>query len=85
MAQNVTNLNVINRYGSDLFKKNKDFIRENVPDTWFAAIEPTSGTFIASSHPLKLYEYTAAQFPGKLMYVIGLLRENSVNFMFSYV
>jgi len=84
LAQNVNDLNVINQYGSELYKKNKDFIRENVPDTWFAAIEPTSGTFVASNQPIKLYEYTSTEFPGKLIYVIGLLRDHTINFIFDY-
>ena len=84
LSQNVNDLNVINQYGSELYKTNKDFIRENVPDTWFGAIEPTTATFVASNHPLKLYEYTATEFPGKLIYVIGLLRSSTTNFIFDY-
>jgi hypothetical protein len=84
LAKEVSDLNIINKFGNELYKKNINFIRENVPDTWFAAIEPISGTFVAANHPIKLYDYTSKNFPGKLIYVIGLLRNNVVNFVFDF-
>lgn len=84
LAQNVNDLNVINRFGIELYKKNQPFIRENVPDTWYAAIEPESGRLIASNHPYMLYQYTSEKYPGKLVYVIGLLRDSQINFFFNY-
>jgi len=84
LGREVNDLNIINHYGNDLFKKNSPFIREHVPDTWFAAIEPISGKFIASNQPFKLYEYTSEKYPGKLMYVIGLLKENLISFLINY-
>lgn len=82
LPQTTTSLDVINRYGNNLFKGNKDFIREKVPDTWFIAIEPQSATLIASPNNIKLYEYTSKKFSGKLMYIIGLLKNNPINFVF---
>ncbi|MEK7552950.1 MAG: hypothetical protein AAB505_02475 [Patescibacteria group bacterium] len=84
LSQSTTNLDTINRYGAQLYKANKDFIKEKVADTWFAVIEPTNGKFVASDHPIKLYNYTSEKYPGKLVYVIGLLRDNPVNFVLNY-
>ena len=82
LPQDSTSLDVINRYGNSLFNSNRDFIKEKVSDTWFIAIEPQSGTLIASPNNLRLYEYASKKFPGKLMYVIGLLKNNPINFIY---
>lgn len=84
LPQTTTSLDVINRYGSNLFKSNTDFIREKVPDTWFVVIEPHSATLIASSSALKAYQHSSQKFPGQLMYVIGLLKNNPINFLHQY-
>lgn len=81
LPQETKNLEVINNYGSQLYEHNKGFIREKVPDNWFAVIEPTTGKLIASDSPVKLYQYTTQNYSGKLMFVIGLLREQAVSYV----
>lgn len=80
-----SSLDIINRYGNSLFSNNSKFIREKISDTWFIVIEPISGSLIASSSPIKAYQYASEKYPGRLMYVVGLLRDNPINFVFDYV
>ena len=85
LSQPTTSLDTINTYGAQLYKANKEFIKEKVPDTWFAAIEPISGKLIAADEAIKLYSYSREHFPGKLIYVLGLLRDKQTNFLSTYV
>ncbi len=76
LEKETSNLDVVNRIGFDLYRNNKDFIREYVPENWYAVIEPTSGKLIAGDNQLELYEYTSKNYPNKIFYVIGLLKVN---------
>lgn len=76
LPKETVDLTEINEYGQNLYKKNRDFIREKIPDTWYAIIEPLSGTLIASADAQTLYNYSSERFPGKLFYFVGLLKEN---------
>lgn len=76
LEKDTSNLDVVNKIGSDLYKNNKDFIREYVPENWYAVIEPSSGKLIAGDNQLALYNYTSEKFPNKIFYVIGLLKVN---------
>ena len=70
------NLDLISRVGSELYQKNKDFIKEKIKDNWFVLIEPISGTLMAYSDQLKLYEYASKKFPDKVFFSLGLLKDN---------
>lgn len=80
MDQPTSDLNLINQYGKTLYEQNKDYIKEKVRDNWFAVIDPTSGTFIASLDPVALYTYTREKYPNKLFYYVGLIK-NYFNFI----
>lgn len=68
------NLDIINKFGQELFIKNKEFIKSQVPDNWYIVIEPTSCRLIASLHPNELYNYTINKFPNKLFFIVGFNR-----------
>jgi hypothetical protein len=74
-------LELVAKYGDELYKNNRDFIKERVSDNWFVIIEPSSGTLIASPDQYKLYEYGKGKFPDRLFYSVGLLKEN---FLYRY-
>ena len=69
-------LDLVARFGVDLYMKNKDFIREKIRDNWFVIIEPMSGTLLASSDQLELFNNAKQKFPDRLFYSVGLLKEN---------
>lgn len=68
------NLEVINKFGRELFIKNSDYIKSQIPDNWYIVIEPTSCRLIASLHPNELYNYTIENFPNKLFFIVGFNR-----------
>lgn len=74
LPQETNDISQINKYGFDLYSKNRDFIREKVKDNWYAVIDPTTGKFVASLDPLNLYEYTKENYPNKLFYYIGIIK-----------
>lgn len=76
LDKNTNDLNLIGRVGAELYKKNRDFIKEKIKDNWFIIIEPVSGTIIASADQLKLYQYAESKFPDRLFYSVGLLKNN---------
>jgi len=76
LPQTTNDLDLIAKASEELYKKNRDFIKEKVKDNWFIVIEPVSGTLIASSNQLKLFQYAQEKFPDKLFHSIGLLKDN---------
>ena len=78
LEKDTSNLDIVNKIGADLYKNNKDFIKEYIPENWYAVIEPFSGKLIAGDNQLKLYDYTSKTYPNKIFYVIGLLKVNSL-------
>jgi hypothetical protein len=76
LEKETSSLDVVNKIGYNLYKDNKDFVREYVPENWYAVIEPLSGRLIAGANQLDLYNYTSEQFPNKIFYIIGLLKIN---------
>jgi len=83
LSKETTNLDIINKIGTDLYRDNKDFIREKVNDNWYAVIEPISGDLIASENPLKLYERTQQKYPNRLFYVVGILKNSTINYLYA--
>jgi hypothetical protein len=73
-------LDLLGSYGSKLYSTNRDFIREHVQDNWFIAIEPVSGTLVASSDELKLFEYAKKKFPNRIFFSVGLLKNNLLQY-----
>jgi len=80
LSENANNLDLVAKAGDNLYRKNRDFIREKVKDNWFVIIEPISGTFLACSSQLKLFEYAQEKFPERLFHSIGLLKNNSLQY-----
>lgn len=81
LERDTSNLDVVNKIGSQLYQDNKDFIREYIPENWYAVIEPSSGKLIAGSSQVDLYTYTSATYPNKIFFVIGLLKVNSQQYV----
>ncbi len=82
LEKDTSNLDVVNKVGSKLYKENRDFIKEYIPENWYAVIEPLSGKLIASNNQVDLYNYTSSTYPNKIFYFVGLLK---VNFVQQYV
>ena len=80
LTEDPNNVDKVNAVGSQLYEKNKDFIKDKVKDNWYGIIDPTTGVFISSSDPMQLYEYSQKNHPNKLFYFVGLLR----NYYISY-
>ncbi len=75
------NLEQINKIGSNLYEQNRQFIKEKVPDNWFAAIEPVSGKLFAWSDELELYLYLQKLYPdSRLFYSVGLIKERMASY-----
>lgn len=74
LSENISNLEVINKIGVDLFTKNREYISKEIPDNWFIVIEPTSGKLLASISQIALYKYTQEKYPNKLFFIVGLKR-----------
>ena len=77
LEKDTSNLDVVNKVGSKLYQDNRDFVKEYVPENWYAVIEPLSGKLIASNNQIDLYNYTSVTYPNKIFYVVGLLKVNS--------
>ena len=82
LEKDTSSLDIVNKIGYKLYQDNKDFIREYVPENWYAVIEPVSGKLIAGANQLDLYNFTSEKYPNKIFYVIGLLK---INFNQQYV
>mgnify|MGYP001584468375 CR=1 FL=1 len=80
LEKETNRLDVVNKIGTDLYINNKNFIKEHIPENWYAVIEPCSGKLIASSNQLELYNYTSEKYPNKIFYVIGLLKINFLQY-----
>jgi hypothetical protein len=76
LPQETNNLDLISKVGSELYQKNREYIKEKVKDNWFVVIEPVSGTLIASPDQLELYQYAKTIFPERLFFSVGLVRDN---------
>ncbi len=76
LEKDTSNLDVVNKVGSKLYKDNRDFIKEYIPENWYAVIEPLSGKLIASNNQIDLYNYTSLTYPNRIFYIIGLLKVN---------
>lgn len=76
LPRETSNLDAIAETGSALYKSNRDFIRERIPDNWFVVIEPLSGNLFAWRDQLELYSHVQENLPGRLFYSVGLLKEN---------
>jgi len=77
----VTNdLDLVARFGNELYKKNRNFIKGKVKDNWFIIIEPMSGILFASTDQLDLYNYAQRKYPDRLFYSVGLLKENLMSY-----
>lgn len=74
------NFEALVKSGSELYRKNKDFIKEKIPDNWFVSIEPVSGKLFAWNDELELYQHIKSQFPDRLFYSVGLLKDNRMNY-----
>jgi len=70
------NLELVSKFGNSLYQSNREFIKEKIKDNWFALIEPVSGTLMAYSNQLELYEYARKMFPDRLVFSVGLLKDN---------
>lgn len=73
-------LDLLSSFGARLYSANRDFIKENVKDNWFVAIEPVSGFLIASSDEVKLFEYSKNKYPNRILYSVGLLKNNYLQY-----
>ena len=80
LPKETNNLDLVSKIGSELYQKNKDFIKEKVKDNWFVVIEPVSGTLMASSNQLEVYEYAKNEFPDRLFFSVGLLKNNLLQY-----
>ena len=67
-------MNFIGGIVQKLYKKNEKIIKEKIEPNWFAVIEPSSGTLIASLNQNYLYKYTQENYLGKLLYSVGLIK-----------
>lgn len=76
LPQETNNLDLISKVGSELYKKNREYIKEKVKDNWFVVIEPVSGTLIASPDQLELYQHANKTFPDRLFFSVGLIKDN---------
>ncbi len=74
LSDNTNNVDRINEFGARLYEKNKSFIKEHVKETLYAIIDPTTGKFLAADNPLELFDYTQKNFPDKLFFFVGLLK-----------
>jgi len=81
LSKETNNLDLVSKFGNELYQKNKDFIKEKIKDNWFVVIEPVSGTLMASPNQLELYEYAKKEFPESLFFSVGLLRNNLLSYV----
>lgn len=81
LQRETSSLDVVNKVGLDLYQRNRDFIKEYIPENWYAVIEPLSGKLIASNNQIDLYNYTSEKYPNKIFYIVGLLKINFVHYV----
>ena len=78
LKERTKDIEKIQLYGKRFLEQNKEFIKENIQDNWFAVIDPTEGKVIASPSQLKLYDYTTKNYPDKIFFFIGIIKNSFV-------
>ncbi len=81
LEKETSKLDLVNKIGYEFYINNRDFIKEHIPENWYAVIEPISGKLIASDDQMKLYKYTSKTYPNKIFYFIGLLKINIIQYV----
>ena len=76
LPANTNDLEQINQVGLQLYKNNRQRIEAEIPDNWFAVIDPTAGKIIASLNPILLYHYTRENYSDRIFFMVGLLRNH---------
>ena len=76
LPANTNDLEKINQVGLQLYKNNRPRIEAEIPENWFAVIDPTSGKMIASLNPISLYHYTRENHSDRIFFMVGLLRNH---------
>lgn len=74
LEKDTSNLDVVEKVCSELYKNNLDLIKEYIPENWYAVIEPLSGKLIASNNQIDMSKYISSTYPSRIFYVIGLLK-----------
>ncbi len=83
LDSNTQDISIIEEYGKNLFLENEKFIKEKVPDNWFAIIDPFNALLIASPDTVTLYQYSQKRTSNMLFYFVGLIK-NSFKNMYIY-
>lgn len=81
LPKETNDLDLLSKFGSELYKNNRNFIREKIKDNWFVIIEPVSGTLMASPNQLELYEHARKEFSERLFFSIGLQKDNLLQYV----
>lgn len=76
LPKETNNLELVSKVASELYRKNREYIREKIKDNWFIVIEPVSGTLFASPNQLELYQYAKEKLPDRLFFSVGLAKDN---------